>query len=93
MTAFVDFLGLMGSLAFAVCSWPQAYQALKTKSAKEIKWSFILCWLFASIFSAIYAIGIQKYMLLPNYVAGGLGILVVGIVKLFEAKAKKNAFF
>ena len=85
-----DFFGLIGSLCFAFGSWPQAFLSWKTKSAKGINWSFILLWLSGSLFCSIYAIGVGKYVLLPNYICGGLGIAVVGFVKIKEALNEKD---
>lgn len=79
-----EIIGLIGSLCFAVSSWPQAYYSLKTKSAQGVKWSFVLLWLSGAFFSAIYAIAYAKYMLLPNYICGGLGALIILCVKLKE---------
>ncbi len=79
-----EIIGLIGSLFFALCSWPLAYDSLKRRSAQGIKWSFIIIWFLAAVFSAIYAIGVQKYVLLPNYLSGGLGIAVVLYVKIQE---------
>ena len=82
-----EFVGLIGSLCFAFSSWPQAYYSLKNQTAYGVKWSFLLLWLSGSVFSTIYAIAIGKYMLLPNYICGGIGTLVVLYVKIKEEKA------
>jgi len=79
-----DFIGLIGSLCFAFSSWPQAYYSWKTKSAKGIKWSFILLWLSGSLFSTIYALYYEKYVLLPNYLVSGSGILIVLYIRIRE---------
>lgn len=79
-----EIIGLIGSICFALSSWPQAYLCVKTKSAKGIKWSFILLWLSGSFFSAVYAIAYAKYVLLPNYFCGGAGVIVMFYVKLKE---------
>ncbi|MBE6450075.1 MAG: PQ-loop repeat-containing protein [Alphaproteobacteria bacterium] len=91
-----NLFGIIGSLFFAIASWPQAFLSLKTKSAKGINWSFILLWLSGSFFSSIYAIGTDKYVLLPNYILGGLGMLVVCFVKIQETlknRKKDNGIY
>ena len=85
-----NFIGLIGSLCFAISSWPQAYLSLKTRTAKGVKWSFIILWLSGSVFSSIYAIAIHKYMLLPNYLCGGLGTIIILYVKIREALTKEK---
>ncbi len=81
-----EITGLLGSLLFAVCSWPLAYDSWRRQSAAEIKWSFVIVWFLAAVFSAVYAICTRKYVLLPNYISGGAGILVVICVKMREKK-------
>ena len=85
-----NFIGLIGSLCFAISSWPQAYLSLKTRTAKGVKWSFIILWLSGSVFSTIYAIAIHKYMLLPNYLCGGLGTIIILYVKIHETFTKEK---
>ena len=85
-----NLIGLIGSLCFAISSWPQAYLSLKTHTAKGVKWSFIILWLSGSVFSTIYAIAIHKYILLPNYLCGGLGTIIILYVKIREALTKEK---
>lgn len=86
-----EFIGLIGSLCFALSSWPQAYYSWRTQSAKGVKWSFIFLWLSGSFFSSIYAIYYEKYMLLPNYICGGLGILIILYIRIKEYRHRKKA--
>ncbi len=79
-----EIIGLIGSLCFAFSSWPQAYLSYKTNSAQGITWSFLLLWLSGSLFCTIYAIAFAKFVLLPNYIFGGLGTLIVLWVKIKE---------
>ena len=79
-----EVIGLLGSLLFAVCSWPLAYDSFKRRTAAGIQWSFVTIWFLAAVFSAVYAVGVQKYVLLPNYLSGGLGIAVVLYIKIRE---------
>ncbi len=85
-----DFFGLIGSLCFAFGAWPQAFLSWKTQSAKGVNWFFILLWLSGSFFSSIYAIGVEKYVLLPNYICGGIGIAIVCFVKIKETLKMKD---
>lgn len=79
-----EIIGLIGAICFAISSWPQAYLCVKTKSAKGITWGFILLWLSGAIFCTIYVIARDKYVLLPNYVCGGLGMFVTLLIKIRE---------
>ena len=53
-----EMIGLLGSLLFAVCSWPLAYDSFKRRTAAGIQWSFVIIWFLAAVFSAVYAIGV-----------------------------------
>lgn len=90
-----SFIGLIGSLCFAFSSWPQAYLSYKTKSAAGVKWSFLLLWLAGSLFSIIYAVALDKYVLLPNYFCSGTGAFVILWIKIRENKSqrKKNDWY
>lgn len=85
-----EFIGLIGSLCFAFSSWPQAWYSWRHQTAKGVKWSFIFLWLSGSFFSTIYAIYYQKYMLLPNYLCGGVGTLVILYVRIVEFRKNHN---
>lgn len=85
-----EFIGLIGSLCFAFSSWPQAYYSWRTQSAKGVKWSFLYLWLSGSFFSSIYAIYYGKYVLLPNYLIGGAGALVILYVRIKEHIKEKE---
>ena len=63
-------------------------ESTTAKSAKGIKWSFIFLWLMGAFFSSIYAIYYKKYMLLPNYLIGGLGTLVILYIRVKEHISK-----
>ena len=89
-----EFIGLIGSVCFALSSWPQACLSLRTKTAKGIQWSFLWLWVFGSFFCTVYAVSMGKLVLLPNYVVGGLGALIVLLVKIREeyfGVKRKNA--
>ena len=79
-----EFIGLIGSLCFAFSSCPQAYLSYKTKSAQGVTWSFLLLWLSGSFFCSVYAVAFAKFVLLPNYICGGLGTIIVLWVKIKE---------
>lgn len=81
-----SFIGFIGSLCFAFSSWPQAYLSYKTKTAKGVKWSFLLLWLCGSFFSTIYAVAVGKYVLLLNYICSGTGAFVILLIKIKEKK-------
>ena len=85
-----EFIGLIGSLCFAFSSWPQAWYSWHRQTAKGVKWSFIFLWLSGSFFSTIYAIYYQKYALLPNYLCGGAGTLVILYVRIVEFRKRHD---
>jgi uncharacterized protein with PQ loop repeat len=79
-----EILGLLGSLCFAISSWPQVYVCLRTKTASGISWGFILLWLSGAFFSSIYAIAYAKYILLINFVFCAIGTLIICGIKAKE---------
>ena len=85
-----EIIGLIGSLCFAFSSWPQAYLSYRTKSAQGVTWLFLLLWLSGSFFCTIYAVAFAKFVLLPNYICGGLGTIIVLWVKIKEEFYKSD---
>lgn len=83
-----EILGLIGSLCFAVCSWPLAYACIRSKTAEGIDWSLILLHLSGAFFSTIYAFLTAQYILLPNFMSGGSGMFVVFLFKLYDWRRK-----
>ena len=79
-----EIIGLLGSFCFALCSWPQAFYCLKRKTAAELQWSTVALFLIGSTCGTVFAVGTENLSLLPNYCSGGLGMVVVLCVKLWE---------
>ena len=80
----VSLIGIIGSICFAICGIPQAYLSYKTKKADGISWAFLILWLTGIVFSGIFAVSIQAWPLIINYVFSGACALVISYYKWKE---------
>lgn len=74
-----DFIGWVGSMAFAVCGIPQALECHKQGSAKGISRLFVALWLLGEvcyIISVLTKFGWVNWMMF-NYIANILSICVI----------------
>lgn len=66
----------IGSLLLALCGLPEAISAYKNKKS-ALGWPMILMWLIGEILLIIFAIQTSQYILLVNYIANVLFLLVI----------------
>jgi uncharacterized protein with PQ loop repeat len=88
---FMELIGWMGGILFAVCGLPQAIHSFKTKSSDGLTWSFLLMWTFGEIFTLIYVS--QKNDVLPllvNYICNFLFLMVILWFKVFPGEKTKK---
>ncbi len=78
----LEFVGLVGSICFAVNSWPQAWLAYKNKTAQGISLYLLIFATLGGICSLFYVIATKQYAIVPNFLCGLMGILVVFYYKL-----------
>ncbi len=78
----LEFVGLVGSICFAVNSWPQAWLAYKNKTAQGISLYLLIFATLGGICSLFYVIATKQYAIIPNFLCGLMGILVVFYYKL-----------
>lgn len=83
MTAIT--LGWIGSICFACCGIPQAWQAHRTKSTSDLSWSFLLLWFFGELLTIQYIWPKQDYPLLLNYSINFCCLLVIIYYKIQES--------
>jgi len=77
MTA--DVIGWIGSVAFAICGLPQAWECYKNKSAQGINPTFVGLWLIgevAYVVSVLMKFGWVSWMMF-NYIANLFSIAVI----------------
>ena len=77
MTA--DIIGWIGSVAFAICGLPQAWECYKNKSAKGINQLFVGLWLIGEVcyvVSVLLKFGWVSWMMF-NYLANIFSIVVI----------------
>ncbi len=74
-----DFIGWIGSVAFAVCGLPQAWECYKSGSAKGISPNFIALWFIGEVsyvISVLMKFGWVSWMMF-NYIANIFSITVI----------------
>ena len=82
-----DVIGWAGSIAFAVCGLPQAWECIKTKSAKGISAGFIGLWFLGEVCyvaSILMKYGWVNWMMF-NYLCNILSILIISYYALQDS--------
>jgi len=73
----ISTLGWLGSILFALCAIPQAIKACREKHARGLDWTFLAMWFFGEVFCTIYAIDIEAWPLVFNYVFNLISLCVI----------------
>ncbi|MBE6444200.1 MAG: PQ-loop repeat-containing protein [Alphaproteobacteria bacterium] len=79
-----ELIGLIGSLCFAVNSWPQAWMAYKNKTAQGVSLYLLIFATLGGACSLVYVVATKQYAIIPNFLCGLMGILVVFYYKLHD---------
>lgn len=79
-----ELIGLIGSLCLAVNSWPQAMLAYKNKTAQGVSLYLLILATIGGVCSLFYVIATKQYTIIPNFLCGLMGILVVFYYKLHD---------
>lgn len=77
MTA--DVIGWIGSIAFAICGLPQAWECFRNKTAKGISPFFVILWLIGEVcyvISVLLKFGWVTWMMF-NYLANIISVAVI----------------
>jgi uncharacterized protein with PQ loop repeat len=77
MTA--DLIGWIGSIAFAICGLPQAWECFRNKTAKGISPFFVILWLIGEVcyvISVLLKFGWVTWMMF-NYLANIISVAVI----------------
>jgi uncharacterized membrane protein HdeD (DUF308 family) len=78
-------LATIGSLLLALCGLPEAISAYKNKSC-GLGWPMLLMWVLGEIFLIIFAVQTAQYVLLLNYVANVVFLVVMIYYKIWGIK-------
>lgn len=79
----LEVLGWIGSVMFAVCGVPQAWQCYKTKSAQGLSWSFLSMWVIAELCTLAYILPTAQWPLIFNYTGN---LLCLGVILFYKKK-------
>lgn len=74
-----DIIGWIGSIAFAICGIPQAWECIRRKSTRGINPAFVSLWLIGEVcyvVSVLMKFGWVNWMMF-NYLANILSIIVI----------------
>ena len=72
----LELSGIIGAVLFAFCGLPQAITCIKTGNSKGLSWTFLIMWFFGEIFTIVYILPKQDYILLGNYILN-FGFLLI----------------
>lgn len=77
-------IGILGNALLALCALPQAIKSIRTGSAEDLSWGFLLMWGLGEIGAAVYAFAElnKDSLLLANYALNMVCIAVILGVKL-----------
>lgn len=82
----LELIGLIGSFCFAVNSWPQAWMAYKSKTAQGISLYLLVLSCIGGSCSLFYVIATHQYAIIPNFLCGLMGVLVVLFYKIQDIR-------
>ena len=72
-----DWIGWAGSILFAACAIPQAWQSWREGHSRGLSWSFLLLWLSGEVLTIAYVLPKLDWPLLFNYGANLACLLVI----------------
>jgi len=84
-----DFIGWTGSIAFAICGIPQAWECYKNKSARGINPAFVALWMIGEVcyvVSVLMKFGWVHWMMF-NYTAN---IFSIAIITFYLVKDRRT---
>lgn len=82
----LELSGIIGAVLFAFCGLPQAITCIKTGNSRGLSWTFLIMWFFGEIFTIIYILPKQDYILLTNYILNFGFLLIMLKYKIWERK-------
>ena len=79
-----EILGWIGSILFAICGAPQAWQCMRDGHSRGLNWFFLLAWLGGEVLTIIYVWPKADYPLLANYLVNLVFLAVMLRYKVKE---------
>lgn len=79
----LEIIGWIGSVCFALCAAPQAYQSFKNKHSNGVNLYMLFLWSVGAVCSLIYIVPDWKWPLIFNY---SLNILWLSIIYYYRFK-------
>ena len=73
----MEYIGWAGSILFAACGIPQAYESYTKGHSRGLTWAFLLMWLGGEILTLAYIIPKGDWPLLFNYVNNLICLLII----------------
>ncbi len=73
----MELIGWAGSILFAACGIPQAYESYNKGNSNGLTWAFLLMWLGGEVLTLIYIIPKLDWPLLFNYSCNLLCLLLI----------------
>lgn len=80
----IEFLGWAGSVAFAICGFPLAYEVFKKKCADHVNSQTLFLWVFGEIATLVYVSANGDYPLILNYACNATALSVIVYFKLLK---------
>lgn len=77
----METLGWIGSIMFAACGIPQAWQCWRVGHAQGLAWGFLLLWLGGEILTLVYILPKLDWPLIFNY---GVNLALLLIILGFK---------
>lgn len=73
----MELIGWIGSIAFAICGAPQAWESYKTGQSKGITWGFLSLWLIGELFTIVYVLPKGHWPLIFNYIGNIMFVFII----------------
>lgn len=82
----MDLVAFLGATLLAICSFPQVIKTVRTKTARDVSWAFLLMWLGGEILIMIHTIKNldSDIYLMANYICNVVGITIILYYKTQE---------
>ena len=84
----IDIISWAGSICFALCGIPQAWQSYRQGHSNGLSWPFLILWFMGELFTIIYvAVEVRSLPLLVNY---GCNFLCLVVVIRYRVRPRVN---
>jgi uncharacterized protein with PQ loop repeat len=80
----LEYIGWIGSIAFAICGLPQAYNSYKTGNSRGSSFGFLFLWLIGEVFTLVYVYPKSHEPLIFQLIWNIIFILIILRYKIWE---------